>query len=382
MADTMIYLDHAAATPVSDAVLAAMQPYWQLQFYNPSATYLPARDVRTALRTARQSVAEIIGARASEIVFTAGGTEANNLAIQGVMAQYPDANMVTTAVEHESVLETAKTWSAQVAPVQPNGIADVGELLKLLDDRTVLVSVMYANNEVGSVQPLRDIGAAIAEIRVARRAAGNKLPLLFHTDAAQAANYLDLHVARLGVDLMTLNGGKIYGPKQSGVLYVRGGVVLAPLVRGGGQEHGLRSGTENVAAAIGFSAALTETAAKKHDEISRLQTLQKRFFKEVKAQLPEAVVNGSTSRRLPNNLHITLPGTDNERALLQLEEKGMLAAAGSACSASSEAASHVLLAMGVSEADARSSLRFTMGRATTEQDIDRLLGALAEIAKA
>jgi cysteine desulfurase len=369
----MMYLDYAAATPVSDAVMTAMKPYWQQQFYNPSATYLRARDVKNALRAARQSVAENLGTRGTEIIFTAGGTEANNLAIAGVMGMHSDANMVTTAIEHESVLEPAKTYNVNIAPVRPDGLVDVAGLAKLIDDQTVLISVMYANNEVGSVQPIREIAKKITEIREARRAAGNKLPIWFHTDAAQAANYLDLHVARLGVDLMTVNGGKIYGPKQSGVLYARSGVALQPQIHGGGQEHGLRSGTENVAAAIGFATALEETTKLKKDETKRLKDLQQNFFRGLKNQLPEAIVNGSTSKRLPNNLHLTLPGTDNERLLLQLEQAGVLAAAGSACSASDEETSHVLLAMGLSEADARSSLRFTMGRDTREADIAALI---------
>jgi cysteine desulfurase len=295
------------------------------------------------------------------------------------MAAHTGGNMVTTSIEHESVLETAKIYNAKLAPVQPNGIVDVTRLRALIDDQTVLVSVMYANNEVGSVQPIREISQKLGEIREARRAAGNKLPLYFHTDAAQAANYLDLHVARLGVDLMTLNGGKIYGPKQSGALYIRSGVALRPLVRGGGQEWGLRSGTENVAAAIGFAAALEETCQLKKAETKRLRDLQRKFFGELKKQLPDAIVNGSVSKRLPNNLHITLPGTDNERVLLQLEEAGILAAAGSACSASDEETSHVLLAMGLTEADARSSLRFTMGRGTREADVARLVKTLREL---
>jgi cysteine desulfurase len=381
MAET-IYLDFAAATPMSDAVIAAMLPYWQDRFYNPSATYLPARAVKDTLREARHSVARNIGARSTEIIFTAGGTEANNLAISGVLQTFPEANMVTTAIEHESVLEAAKARGAKLAPVRADGIVDAEELMKLVDDRTVLLSVMYANNEVGSVQPIRDIAASVNEIREQRRTAGNALPLLLHVDAAQAANYLDLHVARLGADLMTLNGGKIYGPKQSGVLYVRSGTKLSPLVLGGGQESGLRSGTENVAGCIGFAAALDETVKLKSDEIKRLQTLQKRFYKGLKDKLPQVPVNGSTSKRLPNNLHITVPGTDNERVLLQLEEAHILAAAGSACSASDEEASHVLLAMGLSEADARSSLRFTMGRSTTEKHIDTLLSELGKIAAA
>jgi cysteine desulfurase len=379
MTASFIYLDHAAATPMSDEVRDAMLPYFSGQFYNPSATYLPARNVKDALSAARQTVAETIGARSSEIIFTAGGTEANNLAISGIMRRYPEANMVTLAIEHDSVLATTEQFAHTILSVEPNGIVDAAKLIAGIGDDTVLVSVMYANNEVGTVQPVRDIALQIDAIRKARRKAGNTLPLYLHTDAAQAANYLDLHVARLGVDLMTLNGGKIYGPKQSGVLYVRGGVQLQPLVRGGGQESGLRSGTENVAASIGFATALAAAQKLRHAEAKRLRILQKHFYRSVLLKVEGAVVNGSTSRRLPNNVHMTIPGNDNERVLLRLEDAGILAAAGSACSASNEKPSHVLSAMGLSEEDARSSLRFTMGRSTTEKDIDATVEALARI---
>jgi cysteine desulfurase len=379
MSEDYIYLDCAAATPMSDAVKSVMEPYLRNNFYNPSATYLPARHVKQALDGARQSVAEVLGARASEVIFTAGGTEANNLAIQGVMRLYPDAHIVTTAIEHDSVLACAELYPHALAPVQPSGIIDIEQVTALITENTVLVSVMYANNEVGTLQPVRDIARRIEEVRRQRRMDGNKLPLLLHTDAAQAANYLDVHVARLGVDLMTLNGGKIYGPKQSGVLYVRGGVVLAPVIRGGGQENGLRSGTENVAASIGFAMALADTQARRHAESERLQQLQKHFYRCVLESTGTVSVNGSTRKRLPNNVHLTLPGTDNERVLLQLEQDGILAAAGSACSASSEKPSHVLAALGLSEPDARSSLRFTMGRMTTQADIDKTVESLARI---
>lgn len=374
-----IYFDYAAAAPMSDTVRQAMEPYVQTQFYNPSATYLPARRVKQALDDARHTVAETIGARGPEITFTAGGTEANNLALNGVMAQFPGSRLVVSAIEHESVLEPAARYGAKLAPVGPDGILVVDELMRCVDDQTMLVSVMYANNEVGSVQPIRQIAQRIAEVRTQRRQVGNTLPLYLHTDAAQAANYLDLHVARLGVDLMTLNGGKIYGPKQSGALYVRGGLVLQPQILGGGQEHGLRSGTENVAASIGFATALQATQQIRRDETARLQKLQNTFYRSVLEKGLAVVVNGSRLKRLPNNLHITIPGNDNERLLLQLEEAGILAAAGSACSASNETPSHVLRAMGLADEAIRSSLRFTMGRGTSQADIDALLVTLAQL---
>lgn len=376
----LIYLDHAAATPLDPAVAAAMQPYFSEQFYNPSATYLPAQKVRKDLEAARAQVAHWLGARPVEIVFTAGGTEANNLAIRGVMEQFPDGNVVTSAIEHESVLASAHHFECREAGVTAEGLVDIPGLRKLIDENTVLVSVMYANNEVGTIQPLREISQALDEIRQARHAAGNTRPLYLHSDAAQAAAYLDLHTARLGVDLMTINAGKIYGPKQVGCLFVSSKVKLAPQILGGGQERGQRSGTENVTGVIGFATALDLVQHRRHEEVACLQKLQQLFFDELAAKLPEAVVNGSRKHRLPNNVHITLPGTDNERVLLELEQRGVLAAAGSACSASNEEPSHVLKAMGISEADAQSSLRFTMGHSTTEADIEAAVSALAGIA--
>jgi cysteine desulfurase len=372
----MIYLDHAAATPLDSDVLAAMQPFFAEQFYNPSAQYLPAQRVRQALETARSNVAQQLGARASEIIFTAGGTEANNLAVQGVLARYPDGHVVVSAIEHDAVLMPAAQYDHTIAKVTQQGIVDLADLQAAITNQTVLVSVMYANNEVGTIQPIRQVAQLVAQVREARRAAGSTRPIYLHTDACQAANYLDLHVSRLGVDMMTLNGGKIYGPKQSGVLYVASAVQLQPVIRGGGQERGLRSGTENVAACVGFAKALEAAQVRRHTECERLMQLQAYAYKQIEQQLPQAVINGSQKHRLPNNLHITLPGTDNERLLVQLDGQGILAAAGSACSASDEEPSHVLLAMGLSSVDAQSSLRITMGRATQQSDIDALIRAI------
>lgn len=372
----MIYLDYAAATPMDPLVLQAMQPYFTEKFYNPSATYMAAVAVRRDLEAARAQVAGIMGARPSEIIFTAGGTEANNLAIRGVLEQFPEGNIVTSAIEHESVLKTAHHYNCKEAPVDAKGIVQIPELLQLIDDRTVLVSVMYANNEVGSIQPIHELGQAIETIRRQRQRAGNETPLYLHTDAAQAAAYLDMHAARLGADFITLNGGKIYGPKQFGVLFVKAGARFSPQILGGGQERGLRSGTENVAGAIGFAKALELAQNCRREEVQRLQGLQKLFFALLEEKIPTTVINGSLKHRLPNNVHITLPGTDNERLLIQLDEAGILCAAGSACSASNEEPSHVLQAMGISGTDAQSSLRFSMGRQTTEDDVRKTVATL------
>ncbi|HSX17276.1 MAG TPA: cysteine desulfurase family protein [Patescibacteria group bacterium] len=374
-----IYLDYAAATPLDSVVLAAMQPYLSSKFYNPSAGYLAAQQVHKDLEVARAAAAHWFGARPSEIIFTAGGTESNNLAIHGIMRGHPGSNIVVGSIEHESVLAPAHNYPCKEAPVNGQGAVDVAKLNKLINDKTVLVSVMYANNEVGTIQPIREVSGLLASIRIARRKTGNKLPIYLHSDACQAAGYLDLHAARLGVDLMSINGGKIYGPKQSGALYMKAGIALEPLISGGGQERGLRSGTENVGACVGLAAALDGVQTHRHEEAARLQKLQQQFFELIGQKLPAAGINGSRKHRLPNNVHITIPGQDNERLLFALDEAGILAAAGSACSADSGEPSHVLRAMGVTDADARASLRFTMGRHTTAKAVTQAADTLAQL---
>jgi cysteine desulfurase len=372
-------MDHAAATPVDKRVLAAMEPYFIDRFYNPSSVYGPSLEVNKDLQAARAGVAHWLGAKPAEIIFTAGGTEADNLAVHGVMRQFPQANIVVSNVEHKAVLYPAARYACRLAPVNTQGLVDLEKLEKLIDNNTALVSVMYANSEIGTVEPVRKIGQMIAKIRGERRASGNNLPLYFHTDACQAPAYLDLHASRLGVDLMTLNGGKIYGPKQSGVLFVKAGTKLEPQILGGSQELGLRAGTENVAFSIGLSKALELVQKDRASEVKRLQGLQKQFFRAVKTELPGARINGSTKQRLPNNLHVTLPDKDNERLLIQLEQAGILAAAGSACSAASCEPSYVLRAIGLAADEAKASLRFSLGHANTEADIAKLVKTLKNL---
>ncbi len=382
MSEPLIYLDYAAATPLSKTAELAMRPYLRHKFYNPSATYRLARETQASLEGARTKVAHWLGARSSEVIFTAGGTEANNLAIHGIMQQFPGANIVISSVEHESILAPARRYDYRQVAVDKKGRLDLDDLKARIDDKTVLVSIMYANNEIGTIQPLKDAGQLISDVRAQRQKTGNKLPIYLHSDACQAANYLDLHVARLGVDLLTLNGGKIYGPKQSGALYLKGGIELMPIIDGGGQERGLRNGTQNVAGAIGFAVALDEAQQIKSDQSRQLKKLQTHFRDLLLQQLPGVVINGSSKHCLPCNVHLTIPGYDNERLLIQLDEAGIMAAAGSACGASNEQPSHVLRAIGLSDEAARSSLRLTMGRATTIQDIERVVTLLSRLTKA
>jgi cysteine desulfurase len=374
-----VYLDYAAATPIDPQVLTAMRPFFSDQFYNPSATYQSARKARAAIEQARSKSALILGVRPLEIIFTAGGTESNNLAIHGIMRLYPGKQLIVSSIEHESVLAPAHYYRHAEVPVGSDGIIDLTALEQLINDDTVLISVMYANNEIGTIQPVKEVAALIYKITAARQQAGNHLPLYLHSDATQAANYLDLHVSRLGVDLMTLNGGKIYGPKQSGLLWIRRGLELRPILDGGGQERNIRSGTENVSQIIGFNRALEKAQTLKAKESTRLKLLQQLFIKLLIETIPSCRINGSLTKRLPNNVHITIPGQDNERLLMALDEAGIMAAAGSACSASDQTPSHVLSAMGISDADARASLRFTMGRTTTAQAIRYSVDVLSRL---
>ena len=374
-----VYLDYAAATPMDPQVVAAMQPFFSDQFHNPGATYLAAQEAARSLERFRSLIAHWIGARPAEVILTAGATEANNLAIRGVMERYPGNKLIISPIEHPSVAETAAHFDHSVAAVTNQGIIALDDLKDLIDDRTVLISIIYASNEIGAIQPLRQIGQYVQAVRKQRQRAGNELPLYLHTDASQAAAYLDIHAARLGVDLLTINGSKIYGPKQSGALYVRTGIGLRAQLHGGGQERGLRSGTESLAHAAGLSTALAIVQNRRHDETARLKYLQEIFFNLLAAAIPDALINGSRKHRLPNNVHITIPGQSAERLILELDQRGVQCAAGSACSASGTKASSVFRALGLDEASAGSSIRFTMGIATTEEHVRRTVSLLAEL---
>jgi cysteine desulfurase len=376
----LIYLDHAATTPIDQSVLAAMQPYFIDQAYNPSAQYEAARQVKRDITQARTTIASYFGSRPVELIFTAGGTEANNIAIHGIMQRFPDARIAVSNVEHDSVLLPAQQYNHDLILAGPDGVITPAAVEQAITDSTVLVSIQYANNEIGTLLPLKDISQLLERVREQRRTSGNELPLYFHTDACQAPAYLDIHVSRLGVDLMTVNGSKLYGPKQIGCLFIKSGVVLAPLLQGGGQERGLRSGTENVPAIIGFAAALKLAQDGRHDETQRLTDLRE-YFIDALLLLPGVTINGSRKHRLANNVHITVTGKDNETLMMQLDDRGVQCAVGSACSASNDEPSHVLMAIGLTDAEAQSSLRFTMGRATSRADIDYVVDCLKQLIK-
>ena len=362
----MIYLDNAAATPVDSRVLAAMMPYFSDEFYNPSAAYLSARKVRSDVEEARHILAKLIGAKSAEIIVTAGATESINLALGGV-----EGRIVTTAVEHSAVLETARQRGGHILSVDDRGRINLDELRNSLTDDVVLVSVGYVNSETGVVQNMRAIAEVIQTVRDERQVRGVTTPLYLHTDASQAAGLLDLNVSRLGVDLMTLNAGKCYGPKQVGLLYVRAGVHIKPLILGGGQEMGLRSGTENVTGIIGFAKALELAEKLRGSEVKRLSELRSKLKQCLTSELPDVRINENAKSNSPAILNISVPGVDGERVVFGLDERGVQVATGSACAANKGVRSHVLTAMGLDEAVVDGSLRISMGRFTTEQDIDQ-----------
>jgi cysteine desulfurase len=371
----LIYLDHAAATPVDKKVTAVMVPFYYEQFYNPSALYSGAREVKLSLENARSDVARIVGARPSEIIFTAGGTESANLAIKGIMLANPDGNCIVSAIEHDAVLKPAKNYTHKIAPVDHNGSVLDDKLKELIDEKTVLISIMLANNEIGTVQNISSISAIVREIRAERQKSNNPAPLYLHTDACQAPLYLDCNVARIGVDMMTLNGGKIHGPKQSGILYRKSSVRLSPIIEGGGQEFGVRSGTENIAQAVGFAKALSLSDVGKSARVKQVAELRDYFMSQLEQQFG-ATVTGSRQKRLANNVHVSFTGVDNERVLFALDDLGIAAAAGSACQASSDEPSHILKAIGKSDDYANGSIRFSLGKNTTKLEIDDTLTAL------
>lgn len=377
-------MDYAAATPLDSDTRKAMEPYLGGKFYNPSAIYGPARDVKSDLEAARQKIAENIGVKKNELIFTAGATEANNLAVFGVTRNYPDGHIIISAIEHDSVLKPVEYLARQgrsVSIVKPDkkGLISVDEVVSAIEENTILISIIMANNEIGTIQPISKIASRLNKIKKQRLETGNKLPLIFHTDSAQAVNYLDIRPKRLGVDLMSFNGAKIYGPKQIGALYANPHLKLMPIIFGGGQERGYRSGTENAAYITGFAAALGKTSKIRKTEFKRLAKLQKYFIDSILNNFKAASLNGSLKKRLPNNIHVTFDGVDNERLLFELDELGVYAASGSACSEASKESSYVLSAIGLSESQAKSSIRFSLGRQTTKEDLDYTLKCLRRL---
>ncbi len=373
------YLDHAATTRPDERVVEAMLPYLRERWHNPSSIYVEAQATRRAIDEARETVADLLGARPEEIVFTSGGSESDNLALRGVLAasRSRGQHLVTTAVEHHAVLDTAEQLQHEGATVSLVGVdregrVDPAAVAAAVRDDTVLVSVMHANNEVGAINDLAAIGRAVRE---------RNPRAVLHTDAVQSAAHFALDVNRLGVDLLTITAHKLYGPRGAGVLYVRSGTPLAPQILGGSQERDRRAGTENTAAIVGLATAMRLAHEEREADLTRDRALQTRLLTELPRRIPLLGVTGprDPAQRLPGNVSVVVGFVEGESILLALDLAGVAASSGSACTTGSVEPSHVLVAMGVPPDLARGSLRITLGRENAERDVDRLLTVLPPI---
>ena len=357
----MIYFDTAATTPLRREVLEKMWPYLGPDFGNPSSHHEVGEAAKRALEDARIEVAKLLGCKAGEVTFTSGGTESDNTAIKGIALAAPRGrHLITTAIEHPAVLESIgflgrMGFDVTILDVDTTGQVDPADLKAALRDDTTLVSIQYANNEVGTIQPIAELSAL---------SAAKGIP--FHTDAVQAAGWLDLDVSRLGVQAMSISGHKLGAPKGIGILYVGRRTPLEPLLHGGGQESGRRSGTENVAAVVGMAAALGLAGGDASETIA----LRKRFIRRILTEVPDAVLTGHPTQRLPGSASFVFPGTSGEAILLELEARGIVCSSGSACAAGSDEPSHVLTAMGFDRPVAQTAVRFTFGRDTSAEDLD------------
>jgi cysteine desulfurase len=368
-----IYLDYAATTPVHPDVLKAMLPYFTESFGNPSTLYTYGQDAKAAIEEARAGVAGLIGGKPEEIVFTSGGTESDNYALEG--AAYANEkrgnHIITSAIEHHAVLETCKFlekrgFSVTYIPVDGNGLVDPDAVKKAITSKTILVSVMHANNEVGTIEPIAEIG------KVTREAG-----ILFHTDAVQTLGHIPIDVNALGVDFLSMSAHKLYGPKGVGALYIRKGRGLVPFMHGGEQEKRRRAGTENVPGIVGFGKAAEIARQEMPAEAKRLTGLRDQLIDGILGRIDDTHLNGHPVRRLPNNVNITIDFVEGESMCLNLDMEGICASTGSACSSGSLEASHVLLAMGLRHEQAHGSLRFTLGKWTTDDEIARVVTALS-----
>ena len=370
-----IYLDHAATTPTHPEVVKAMLPYFTDVFGNPSTIYSYGQEAKGAIEEARAKVAELIGARGEEITFTSGGTEADNFALKGVAYanEHKGDHIITTSIEHHAVVESCKFlerrgFKVTYLPVDEHGLVDPDDVRKAITDKTILISVMHASNEVGTIEPVDEIG------EIAREAG-----VYFHTDAVQTVGHMPVSVDELKVDLLSISAHKLYGPKGVGALYIRKGTKLVSLIHGGEQERGRRAGTENVPAIVGLGKAVELDGQEMGKEAERLAYLRDKLIEGLGEKIDHIRLNGHPRKRLPNNVNVSVDFVEGESILLNLDLEGISASTGSACSSSSLEPSHVLLALGLSPEQAHGSLRFTFGRENTEEDMERVLEVLPGI---
>ncbi len=370
-----VYLDHSATTPVRKEVLEAMVPYLSEVYGNASSVHAFGREARIAVENARETIAKLIGASKDELYFTSGGTEADNLALFGTARakEKKGKHIITSVIEHHAVLDSAyelenRGYDVTYIPVDSEGIISVEDVKEAIREDTILVSIMLANNEIGTIQPIKEISKITKEKGI-----------ILHTDAVQAAGSMHLDVNDLGVDMMTISAHKFYGPKGVGALYVRKGFRPKPLFYGGSQEKKVRPGTESVANIVGMAKALELAVSEIDDTNKRIKRLRGKLIKGIEENIPEVVLNGHREKRLPNNANISFLYIEGESLILSLDVKGVAVSSGSACTSGSLDPSHVLMSMGMGHQQAHGSLRMTLGRTTTEEDIDYVLEVLPEI---
>jgi cysteine desulfurase len=369
----LIYLDNAASTQIHDDVLESMLPYLKEQYGNPSSLHRYGRLANKAIEKARKQIAMLINADPSEILFTSGGTESNNTALYGIAEKKPHSQIITSSIEHDAILEPCKKLAKDgfdviYLPVDNYGVVNLSVLKNTLSDNTCLVSIMFGNNEMGTIEPI----AQIAQLC-------NERNILFHTDAVQAVGKITIDVKKLGVDLLSISSHKINGPKGIGALYIRKGIDITPIILGGGQEHGLRSGTENVANIVGFGKACELAKLHLSKNISHMKKLRDNLVATILKEIPGVALNGHIENRLPNNAHFTFLGVAGEDLIIKLDEYGIAASTGSACSVHTQKASHVLQAMGFSHEQITGSLRLTLGLFNNQQQIDETVHILKKI---
>ena len=369
----MIYLDNAASTQIHEDVLEVMLPYLKEQYGNPSSIHRYGRLANKAIEKARKQIAMLINADSSEILLTSGGTESNNTALYGIAEKKPHSQIITSSIEHDAILEPCKKlakvgFDVIYLPVDTHGVVNLSVLKNSLSDNTCLVSIMFGNNEMGTIEPI----AQIAQLC-------NEQNIPFHTDAVQAVGKNPIDVKKLGVDLLSISSHKINGPKGIGALYIRKGIDIDPIILGGGQERGLRSGTENVANIVGFGKACELAKLHLSDNISHMKKLRDDLVAKILREIPGVILNGHAENRLPNNAHFTFLGVAGEDLIIKLDEYGICASTGSACSVHTQKASHVLQAMGFSHEQITGSLRLTLGLFNNQQQIDETVNILKKV---
>ena len=371
----MIYMDHSATSPVDPEVFKAMEPYFVDSFGNASTLYSLGRDARKSMESARAQVASLIGAKPEEVIFTSGGTESDNIAIKGTAYRLKNKgnHIITSAIEHPAVRETCKYlekngFEVTYLPVYEEGIVKVSDLEKSITDKTILITIMHANNEIGTIQPIAEIGKIAREKKI-----------YFHTDAVQTVGKIPMNVEEMNVDMLSLSAHKVYGPKGIGALYVKKGVRLEPLLHGGGHEKGLRPGTENVSGIVGLGKACELAQKNLLDGTKYITNLRDKLIDGVLDSIEQSYLNGHRTKRLPNNINFRFTGIEGESLVLHLDSKGIAASTGSACSSKSLEPSHVLTALGLEHVDAHGSLRLTLGKENTDEEVDYVIESVKEV---